>query len=255
MKIMHWQVVRESAGRHIRMVPTLLTLCNALCGFFAIIQAYAGEFHMAALCVVAAAFADVFDGMLARALHSNNQIGAMLDSLCDGISFCLAPVVVLYQWVLVEQGYIGIATACFYLCAGLFRLARFTATETSEPNNGALFRGLPTPVAALCCMGLVLYATASDMFYLVSLRADLVHGLVITLGLLMLSRVPYPSTRSVYRMLSAHHFFWWLLGILLLFMVLYWHDISILLGSIVYILWGIIHHNYLVRLPGACHFE
>ena len=79
--------------------PTLLTLGNAACGFSAITFAAkvgpdpAGEhdLFLSAVFIFLAMLFDMLDGSVARWAKQTSEFGAQLDSLCDAISFGVAP--------------------------------------------------------------------------------------------------------------------------------------------------------------------
>ena len=81
------------------VLPTLLTLCNAACGFGAItITAKVGPEHFggselftASQLIFLAMLFDMLDGSAARLTNQTSDFGAQLDSLCDAISFGVAP--------------------------------------------------------------------------------------------------------------------------------------------------------------------
>src|SRR5581483_7627158 len=106
--------------------------------------------------IILAAFMDLIDGRLARALGSSSYFGMELDSLCDAISFCLAPSVLLYSWFPGPVVGWGTLSLVLYLCLGLSRLARFNLTAEKQQ---AAFIGLPTPIAAFFVSTLILSDT------------------------------------------------------------------------------------------------
>ncbi len=83
---------------YIYILPNLMTTGNLLCGFFAITQALSGHFLFAAYSIVGAAVFDQLDGRLARLTRSTSKFGAEYDSLCDLVSFGVAPALLLYKW-------------------------------------------------------------------------------------------------------------------------------------------------------------
>ena len=198
----------------IAIIPTLLTLGNAICGFAAI--AYAGkidridatqpnEFYMAlsGWLIVAAMIFDSLDGYVARITRSASKFGMELDSLCDAVSFGAAPAFLLLQlgpgWEnrLLHQTLLVVAT--LYLVCVILRLARYNVVETADPAGGKKFRGLPSPAAAGCIASLaVLRGGVTQRWPEVDPGAlrQIIEAWA-TLGafivaLLMVSRVPYP---------------------------------------------------------------
>ncbi len=178
-------------------IPFIFTFANAFFGFFSIIKTIEGDFVAASLCIMAAAVMDGLDGRLARYLETTGQLGLELDSLCDAVSFCLAPAVLLYSWYLHDFGHVGffISAIILYLCSGLFRLARFNLA-TSEQH--VFFLGLPTTIAALFFAQLVLY---QELFAHNPLHAFLSEqvlvGIVAFVALLMISSFRFPAFKKI----------------------------------------------------------
>jgi len=162
-------------------LPVLVTLANGVAGFAAIHYATKsglGAASMAHLAVAAwlifAAMAfDALDGRLARMTRQASDFGAQLDSLCDGISFGVAPAVLMVQVVsmaLTEQikpfdafqaegsalGKAVMAIAVLYLCCTVLRLARFNIENAPDLLHHLEFTGLPSPAAAATVAAMVL---------------------------------------------------------------------------------------------------
>ncbi len=159
--------------RLIGVLPTLLTLANAACGFGAITFAAklgpadltvatrdslfaANPSLVAALLVYLGMLFDMLDGTAARRLKQTSELGAQLDSLCDAITFGVAPAFLMLQFVTRELSAMeGLSFhprllwtigALYVLCA-ILRLARFNV-ETEEDDTHEEFSGLPSPAAA-----------------------------------------------------------------------------------------------------------
>lgn len=120
----------------------VLTLANLSLGGFAIIFSLKGNLDLSLLLIFVAALADRFDGMVARKLNIESELGKQLDSMSDIISFGVAPALLIYQGILFEFGAPGSFFTIFYIGCGAFRLARFNISE----NNG-YFTGLPITAA------------------------------------------------------------------------------------------------------------
>jgi len=157
--------------RLIAVLPTMLTLANAACGFGAITFAaklgpvdmtgsessilVSDSFKAAALIFLAMVF-DMLDGSVARLMKQTSELGAQLDSLCDAVSFGVAPAFLMLQFVTKElQDYEKIhyparllwTIAVLYALCAILRLARFNV-ETEEEESHDEFSGLPSPAAA-----------------------------------------------------------------------------------------------------------
>lgn len=206
--------------RKIAIIPTLLTLGNAVCGFAAI--AYASKidqteateyyFALSGWLIIAAMVFDMMDGYVARLAKTASKFGGELDSLCDGISFGLAPAFLLMRmgpgWEprpLLHQVLAGIAG--LYMVCALLRLARFNVENTPDPASHKRFRGLPSPGAAGCLASLaILRGNLPGQF-----DTPLVHSAIevwatvgaFVIALLMVSRVPYPHFT---KQLGRRHF-------------------------------------------------
>lgn len=131
---------------HIYLLPNMLTTANLFFGFFAVIQAVRGEFILAAYSIVAAAVFDLLDGRAARLTRSTSKFGAEYDSLCDCVSFGMAPAVTLYLWALQPFGRMGWLACFLFVACGALRLARFNVQANVVEK--AYFQGLPIPMAA-----------------------------------------------------------------------------------------------------------
>ena len=150
------------------VLPTLLTLGNAACGFGAITFAakvgpetdVGNEFFIAALLIFLAMVFDMLDGSAARWTKQTSEFGAQLDSLCDALSFGVAPAFLMLQFTRHDHSFGGqlslpfdyhprllwVIGVLFVVCA-LLRLARFNV-ETEEDDSHEYFSGLPSPAAA-----------------------------------------------------------------------------------------------------------
>lgn len=193
MKMITLRRLRMSGKRKLFLIPYLFTFANALCGFLSIMMVLDGNYTAAALFIIAAGITDMLDGRLARAFGCTSSLGMELDSLCDAVSFCLAPTVLLYSWRLLDIGFVAIAAAMLFLCAGLFRLAKFNTI----PNTHTAFTGLPTTITALLLASLIANAPILEHGPLHWLFTDYaLVGLVVLLALLMISPIRFPAFKK-----------------------------------------------------------
>jgi CDP-diacylglycerol--serine O-phosphatidyltransferase len=186
----------ETGGKklaiYIYVLPNLMTTGNLFCGFFAIIQALKGNFLFAAYAIVVAAVFDLLDGRLARLTRSTSKFGAEYDSLCDLVSFGVAPGIVLFQWALNPFGRLGWVACFLFVTCGALRLARFNVQANIVEKN--YFQGLPIPMAA----GIV--ASSILAFSDLELEASGNIGLLIMtilLALVMVSNFRYRSFKDL----------------------------------------------------------
>lgn len=149
-----------------RSIPNCFTALNILAGTTAIICAISGSdpwwgmkgYQWAYIFIGIAAVADFLDGFMARVLHAYSDMGKELDSLCDLVSFGVAPSILLYQ-SLVEAGAPQWLTWCFLLIplAGAMRLAKFNV-DTRQLTS---FVGLPIPGNAIFWIGFTSFVYTS----------------------------------------------------------------------------------------------
>jgi CDP-diacylglycerol--serine O-phosphatidyltransferase len=201
--------------RTIAVLPTMFTLGNLVCGFFAIVVASRIDTRpdaatlsdptnvmISAWLILLAMVFDVFDGQVARMSRSSSDFGEQLDSLCDLVSFGVAPAFLLVRMVpdfavLHTEG-IWMIAASFAACVAL-RLARFTV-ETDDEDDHLTFKGLPSPAgaAAIGSFAIAFYALRKETAtfpYAESLDNILQAALpfyAVLVALLMVSRIPYP---------------------------------------------------------------
>ncbi len=136
----------QRLAMYIYVLPNLMTTGNLFCGFFAVIQSIKGNFLFAAYAIVVAAVFDQLDGRLARLTRSTSKFGAEYDSLCDLVSFGMAPATLLFLWALQPFGRLGWVACFLFVACGALRLARFNVQAHVVEKN--YFQGLPIPMAA-----------------------------------------------------------------------------------------------------------
>lgn len=141
-----------------RNTPNLVTCLNLIAGCLAIFCGSRGATELWGLhgwewsCVFigVAALADFFDGFCARMLRAYSDLGKELDSLCDLVSFGVAPAIMLSN-LLIDHGMPTIMALCSLLIpvAGAIRLARFNI----DTRQASSFKGLPIPSNAIFWAG------------------------------------------------------------------------------------------------------
>lgn len=180
--------------RSLYLIPFFFTFANAMLGLLAVFKTLNSEFITAAYCILLATFCDCLDGRLARKFNTTTMLGMELDSLCDAISFCMAPAVLLYSWEVQEFGTIGLICLMIYLCAGLLRLARFNVISDSADN---IILGLPTTVAAFFITCLVLCENSiPNKLSTFLLQKNVLLPAVFLIAFLMISKIPFPSFKQ-----------------------------------------------------------
>lgn len=244
--------------KKIAILPTLLTLGNAVCGFAAIATASKigprpGEldnyyFVVSACLILAAMVFDALDGYAARLSKCASDFGAQLDSLCDAVSFGAAPAFLLLrlgrEWERAPIRQAVAIIAALYLVCAIMRLARFNTETSPDPASHKRFKGLPSPAAAGCVASLAILRspwTGLDEHLareFVKVWAPLGTLMV---ALLMVSRVSYPHftnqlmrRRQSFRMVVQ--------AVLVVFVIALTPDLAFFLLFWIYALNGLIRH-------------
>ena len=197
----------------IYIVPNSITLAALFCGFFAIVMAINGRFDYATTSIFAAMILDGMDGRAARMMHAQSAFGEQMDSLCDMVSFGVAPALVAYEWALRPLGRWGWIAAFVYCACAALRLARFNVNTAVVDKR--YFQGLPSPAAAALVGGFIWLTSAmllahKDVPIFRSLftllggapleRGDLswtLFGITLLAGLTMVTNIPYYSFKDL----------------------------------------------------------
>ena len=182
------------------IIPNLFTLANLFCGFGSIIASMEGHLDRAALFILLAGIFDALDGVIARLVNSASEFGVELDSLCDVVSFGVAPSIMLYAIFFNEWLNWGLLIASMPALFAVLRLARFNVQLTSMEDK-AYFRGMPVPAAAFTIVSYV-YFTHPDESIPDEWRPYLLVGLIALTSLAMVSTIKYdnmprPTLRAI----------------------------------------------------------
>ena len=156
----------------LKQVPNIITSLNIICGCVAILFAVSGDLISAAFFIFLGIFFDFFDGLAARLLKAQSEIGLQLDSLADVITSGVAPGIVMYQllnlsffhkmqtltgtfslegWNVGIKNYLPLL-GLLIVIASAYRLAKFNV-DTRQTSG---FIGLPTPANTLLILSLPL---------------------------------------------------------------------------------------------------
>lgn len=164
-----------------RIFPCFFTLANLLFGFLAIVFAFDKTLRLAIGMIMLSVLMDSLDGKVARRFKANSDFGKELDSLCDVISFGLAPAVLVY--VFIYQQFLplwGILISALFAMCGAVRLARFNLLPSTD-----YFIGVPITFAGGFMALLLLFMDRIPwQAYPVSM---------VVLGILMVSSVEVPK--------------------------------------------------------------
>lgn len=223
---------RKRLRRRLKEVPiwpSLVTLGNLVFGFlaaakvadalrlnvpggdFAILMPY---FELAAILVFVAMIFDALDGSVARMTGQTSNFGAQLDSLADMVTFGVVPAFIAKILIdlhaqadannlLLISPKLAYSAAAVYVAGAAMRLARFNVETGADEEDHCEFKGLPSPAAAavVCSMIAMFCTRGSESAELgnwlfqpghYDLIVVALPAVLVLLGLLMISSVPYP---------------------------------------------------------------
>jgi CDP-diacylglycerol--serine O-phosphatidyltransferase len=185
--------------KKIAVLPSLVTLGNLLCGFGAVVCASSEvsplevepNFELAAWLIFLAMVFDGLDGRIARLARMTTRFGTELDSLCDVVSFGIAPAVLVQRMAIYQEHHlpaeaIWLLSALFAVCAAL-RLARFNVLTTPDEEAHFYFQGLPSPAAA----GVIASMVVVNMCFHGNWIVWLLPFAAVVCGALMISNIRY----------------------------------------------------------------
>ncbi|WP_110952869.1 CDP-diacylglycerol--serine O-phosphatidyltransferase [Anaerosinus massiliensis] len=167
------------------LIPNMLTSLNLVFGMGAIIATIQKNFFVAALFIVLAMVADGLDGRVARFFNASSEFGKELDSLCDLVSFGVAPAILAYSFLLKDFGVLGYFAAVMFATCGALRLARFNVNTSVVKGY---FMGLPIPAGGCFLATFIMLGIEPNGF--------IFPVMVMVIGYLMVSTVRYPDFKG-----------------------------------------------------------
>jgi CDP-diacylglycerol---serine O-phosphatidyltransferase len=158
-----------------------ITLLNIIFGTLSPIYTMHGYYSTAAVFIILAVVMDGLDGRVARRLDIISLLGKELDSLCDLVSFGVAPALLIYAQVLNHFVFsLGVVVAVLYIVCGAYRLARFNVLNISD-----YFVGVPITMAGAIVAVVSLLAGW--------LPSSLIFAVLLLLALMMISTFKVPK--------------------------------------------------------------
>ncbi len=229
-------------GRHLHMprrfrpvniAASVMTTMNLYMGMASIFYSIGNEFRSAANCILLAIVFDILDGFVARLTKSVSEFGKQLDSLCDLVSFGVAPAVLVFMAYLPEgtqlplgpraeaiAGAAGSYMGIIYVICTALRLARFNTFQSDRRDS---FIGLPSPAAGGTLAAFVLFLQYFENKVSLGPIAYFMLGpTMVLLAVLMVSTVHYPKNRfKAFIVKPQHAFIYLAMGAFLIAVVHY----------------------------------
>ncbi|MGA1249139.1 MAG: CDP-diacylglycerol--serine O-phosphatidyltransferase [Candidatus Kapaibacteriota bacterium] len=181
------------------IIPNLFTLANLFSGFSAIVAISEGDLQRAGMFILFAGMFDVLDGTMARLTRSTSELGVELDSLCDAVSFGVAPSFLLYSTVLNVMGPIGVLIASLSALAGVYRLARFNV-QLAGFEDKLYFSGMPIPSGALILVSYGIFIVPSGLiapdYVLITTTCIVIIVALAMISTIKFDNIPKPTIAS-----------------------------------------------------------
>lgn len=240
------------------LLPNIITAFGLACGLFAIFKMNMTDVGAVTVnnliavtgILILAAFADLLDGAIARVMKAESEFGGLFDSLADAITFGVAPSVIVLKTLSARPGtmdsFLITFAAMIYTICGVLRLIRFNINKMQAQNNDELlaaakknFTGLPIPAACGACISANLFMASLASDYPEFMTYKMMIGIMIfvmtVLGYLMISRLRFPSLKSLQIKVSSFKivFFSTLMTLLLFFGIM--HDFPLFFFTITWI--------------------
>lgn len=206
--------------KKIPLLPNIITAFGLSCGLFVIFRMTLTEpgesdyqrVMTSVILLIVAAFADLLDGFVARAMKAESEFGGVFDCLADAISFGVAPSVVILKSVSLSTDsvysyLIMIASMVFSVC-GVLRLVRFAVSSQLEKEDQQAkedskkhFTGLPITAACPAAISANLFLMSPDVASWITIRPEtrvlILFSLLLLLGYLMISRWKFFSVKML----------------------------------------------------------
>ncbi len=203
--------------RRMYILPNGVTAFALTCGLFVLFHSSMtgvlkyDMLRQSLLIVLLAAFLDVVDGAIARAVKAESEFGVMFDSIADVVSFGVVPSVLFLKAIDVgvtgPYALLSLAAAMLYTLCGALRLVRFQVrsgmakgNKEEELNMKKSFEGLPIPAAALAAISPALFLNTplfeSWVTITESMKCLILSPIMMFVAYLMISRWRFASLKT-----------------------------------------------------------
>lgn len=254
--------------KKIYLLPNIVTAFGLTCGLFVIFKMNmtgSGDVTENVLAVTAgililAAFADLLDGAIARAMKAESAFGTLFDSLSDAIVFGVAPSIIILKTLSIMPGtdlsFLMTGAAMLYTVSGVLRLTRYNvmhdavkAKEEQVLAGNKNFTGLPIPAAAGAAISLNLLLASAPFEFLkdwsLMTRTWILFCGLILLGYFMISRWRFPSLKALHVRVASFQmvFFIVVIAVIIFYGILYHFPLLLFLGC-----WGYLLVSFVLSL-------
>ncbi|MFN3551267.1 MAG: CDP-diacylglycerol--serine O-phosphatidyltransferase [Endomicrobiia bacterium] len=241
------------------LFPTIFTVGNMFCGFWSIVLSIKGEFVKSSWLIILGILFDGIDGVIARAKKITNFLGLELDSLSDFVTFCISPMILIWQLVMYKYGFSGIVLCFLYIFFGAIRLARFNVVSYNKEDKIKplqYIEGLPTPAAAGVIVSIVLLISVLTQETLIKRHLTLLisfvpiilnflPAIILILSMLMVTKLRYLKFNNI-KLTQKVSFKLFSLILALILLIFAYPESSIFIIFSIYLLSGLV--DYLLKM-------
>jgi len=143
----------------------ILTYMSPVSAGIGMLFAVNGRFSAAVMMLILSGICDMFDGAVARTKKGRTEdekaFGIQIDSLCDLISFGVAPAVIGYSIAPAANRFLFYAVEILFPLCGLIRLAYYNVQEANRQkqtdDKRRYFTGVPITTSAVLFPALYLF--------------------------------------------------------------------------------------------------
>jgi len=236
--------------------PTIFTAGNMFCGFWSIILSIKGDFVKSSWLIILGIILDGLDGVVARAKKTTSFLGIELDSISDFITFCVAPIVLIWQLVMYKYSFSGVVICFLYIFFGAVRLARFNISQYKKEKPTNFIEGLPTPASAGVIVSIVLLISLTTempiskrhitlLISISPLILNFLPGIILLLSILMVTKLRYLKFNNI-KLTKKVSFRFFSLVLVAILLILAYPESSIFIIFSVYVLSGLL--DYMVQM-------
>lgn len=177
------------------LLKDYVTLGNLLSGFLSVVMLIRGDFDWAVYLIYIGFLFDVLDGPVARLMGQYNEFGGAFDSVCDFVTYSIAPSFIIYYAFAEHLHFpwmVAAAIGAVPITFGTIRHALYASQRMSYPGY---FLGLPRPALPIFVLALL----QSSLFHntLPSPWKEITWGFVVLvivgLGVIQVTRIPFVS--------------------------------------------------------------
>lgn len=177
-----------------KSIPLLCSLANLGCGFGVVMCVVNGRYDLAPWLIIIAMLFDAYDGRLARYFNASSLLGCELDSLCDVITFGIAPATLIGGMLQHNSPVLGWSLGFLFVSSAVYRLARFNAMAAEGGDSKQYFTGLPTTGAGGMIAALVILHQYLIFHSCTSIIPEVLPIVAVILSILMVTRVKFPNS-------------------------------------------------------------